>query len=128
MNVKHCVAAAGVAACLAGCASSSSDVVASYVSPLAYERHSCTQLQQEAERISARAVQLSGSQDGARTRDTIATTVGVIVFWPALFAVRGDNATTAELARMKGEMEAIERVSIQKKCGIQFQTQKPAGA
>jgi hypothetical protein len=29
--------------------------------------------------------------------------------------------TAAELARLKGEMDAIEQTSIRKKCGIQFQ-------
>jgi hypothetical protein len=106
---------------LTACANRSADVTASYVSPFTYQNHSCQQLSQEAERISARAVQLSGAQDSKATRDAVATTVGVIVFWPVLFAVRGDDATTAELARMKGEMEAIEKASIQKKCGITFQ-------
>lgn len=128
MNKMHLLAVIFAASALTGCASSSTDVVASYVSPLAYERHSCVQLQQEAERISARAVQLAGAQDSARTRDVVATTVGVIVLWPVLFAVRGDNATTAELARMKGEMEAIERTSIQKKCAIRFNREPPKEA
>ena len=42
------------------------------------------------------------------------------VFWPALFFVKGDDAKTAELARLKGETEAIEQASIRKNCGIQF--------
>jgi hypothetical protein len=114
------VAAAAVAL-LTGCASRSSEVTASYVSSLQYQNHTCLQLGQEAESISSRAVQLSGAQDSKATRDAVATTVGVVVFWPLLFAVRGDDNTTAELARMKGEMEAIERVSVQKNCGIKFQ-------
>jgi hypothetical protein len=32
----------------------------------------------------------------------------------------GDNAKTAELARLKGEMQATEAASIQKRCGIAF--------
>jgi hypothetical protein len=91
------------------------------VSSLQYQNHTCPQLAQEAESISARAVQLSGAQDSKATRDAVATTVGVVVFWPLLFAVRGDDNTTAELARMKGEMEAIERTSVLKNCGIKFQ-------
>ena len=51
------------------------------------------------------------------------TTVGVVIFWPALFFIDGDNQKTAELARLKGEMEALEQASIQKNCGIQFQRQ-----
>lgn len=55
------------------------------------------------------------------TSDAVATTVSVVIFWPALFFIGGDDATTAELSRLKGEMDAIERVSIEKKCGIVFE-------
>jgi hypothetical protein len=37
----------------------------------------------------------------------------------------GDGPTAAELSRLKGEMEALETVSIQKNCGIQFKRQAP---
>lgn len=107
--------AAGI---LTGCASRSDEIQASYVSPHAYSNHSCPQLREEAERISSKVAQLTGAQDSSRTRDGVATTVGVIIFWPMLFAVKGDGNTAAELARMKGEAEAIERASIHKKCGI----------
>ena len=111
---------------LASCASRSSEVTASYVSGLQYQGYTCVQLAQEAEAISSRAAQLAGAQDSKATRDAVATTVGVVVFWPMLFAVRGDDNTTAELSRMKGEMEAIERASIQKNCEIKFQRPPPA--
>jgi hypothetical protein len=115
------VAVAILAALAAGCASRSSEVTATYVSTLSYQSHTCPQLAAEAEHIASRAAQLSGAQDSKATRDAVATTVGIVVFWPLLFAVRGDDNTTAELGRMKGEMEAIERMSVQKNCGIKFQ-------
>ena len=99
-------AAAGLAA---GCASRSSEITASYVSPLPYEPLNCQQLAGEAERLSARAAQTAGVQDQKRSDDAVTTTVSVIIFWPALFALKGDGNTAAELARLKGEMEAIER-------------------
>ena len=34
-------------------------------------------------------------------------------------------AQIGEVARLKGEMEAVEHASIQKKCGIQFQRAEP---
>jgi hypothetical protein len=43
------------------------------------------------------------------------------LFWPAAFLVGGDKQTAAELAQMKGQMNAIEQASIAKKCNIQFQ-------
>jgi hypothetical protein len=106
---------------LAGCASRAENISAAYVSPFQYEKYSCDQLREEAGRISSRAAQVAGLQDTKATNDAVATGVGVIIFWPALFLIKGDATTGAELARLKGEMEAIEKVSITKKCNIQFQ-------
>ncbi|WP_315834446.1 hypothetical protein [Bradyrhizobium prioriisuperbiae] len=114
-------------AALAGCASSSSEIAPAYVSPVMYQQYTCAQLAQEAQGVSARAATLSGAQDQKRTNDAIATTAAVVIFWPAAFLVGGDKQTAAELAQMKGQMVAIEQASIQKKCGIQFQGQRPPG-
>jgi hypothetical protein len=54
------------------------------------------------------------------TRDAVVTTVGLVVFWPTLFLVGGNDQQTAELGRLRGELEALEQASIRKKCGIQF--------
>jgi hypothetical protein len=116
-----------IAAVLAGCASASSDITAAYVSPVMYQQYTCPQLAMEAQGISQRAASLSGAQDQKRTNDTIATTAAVIIFWPAAFFVGGDKQTAAELAQMKGQMVAIEQASVMKKCGIQFQGQRPPG-
>jgi len=122
------VGVVALAALLAGgCASSSDKITASYVSPLQYEGYNCRQLAEEAQRVSHRAAAAAGAQDSQATKDAVATTVGVVIFWPALFLIGGDKQNAAELARLKGEMEAIEQISIRKKCGIQFQRQE-AGA
>ena len=115
------------AALLAGCASKSSDISPTYVSPIMYQNHSCAQLAQEAQGISGRAAQVSGAQDQKRTSDQIATGVAIVVFWPAAFLVGGDGPVSAELANLKGQMVAVEHASIQKNCGIQFQ-RNAAGA
>jgi hypothetical protein len=39
--------------------------------------------------------------------------------------VKGDGQNAAELARLKGEFEAIEQASIQKNCGLRFQRSAP---
>jgi hypothetical protein len=39
--------------------------------------------------------------------------------------VKGNDTMTADLARLRGEMEAIEQVSIRKRCSIQFRRQAP---
>ncbi|MGO4573691.1 hypothetical protein [Microvirga sp. 2TAF3] len=104
----------------AGCASRSEDVAASYVSANAYQGYSCKELSQEAQRVSSAAAAAAGAQDSQRTKDAVATTAAVVIFWPAAFFVGGNNAQTAELARLKGHMQAIESASVQKKCGISF--------
>lgn len=125
MSFKVVVAVASAAVALGACAKPADRVTAAYVSPLSYQSYNCVQIGQEAERISARVMELTGAQNKKATGDAVATTVGVIIFWPALFFIGGDDATTAELARLKGEMDAIERVSIEKKCGIVFQKPPP---
>ena len=114
-------------AALAGCASSSADITPTYVSPMLYQSYNCQQLGLEAQSVSARAAALSGAQDSQRTKDTIATTAAVVIFWPAAFFVGGDKQTAAELAQLKGQMVSIEQASIAKKCNIQFQG-KPEGS
>lgn len=104
----------------AGCASRSEDVAAAYVSPMAYSSYSCRELGIEAQRVSAAAAAASGAQDSSRTKDVVATTAAVVIFWPAAFFVGGNGAQTAELARLKGQMQAVEEASIQKRCGIAF--------
>lgn len=122
--MKQAVVAGLVALGVMGCAKSADKVAASYVSPLTYNQYDCSQINMEAQRVSSRAQELTGAQNNKATGDAVATTVSLIVFWPALFFIGGDDHTTAELARLKGEMEAIERASIEKKCGIVFERPK----
>lgn len=105
---------------LAACASKSSNIQAAYVSPIQYQNYSCDQLLAEGRRVSSHAARVAGQQDKNRSSDAVMTGVAVVLFWPALFALEGDGQTAAELARLKGEMDAIEQASIQKNCGIQF--------
>jgi hypothetical protein len=116
-----------VAALTWGCATSSNEVAATYVSPYQFENLTCPQIAEEAQRISSRANELAGVQDSKRTKDQVATAVAVVVFWPAAFLVGGDDRNTAELARMRGELQALEKVAIRKRCNIQFQQAAPPG-
>lgn len=105
---------------VSSCATAPDKIEASYVSPLAYESYNCNQLSQEAERLSYRAADATGVQRKKAKNDAVATGVALVLFWPALFFIKGKGANEAEVARLKGEMEAIEKVSIQKGCDIQF--------
>jgi len=121
------VSVLALGAALGGCASSSTDIVPAYVSPVAYQSYTCQQLALEVQGVSQRAAALSGAQDSQRTKDGLVTAAAIVVFWPAAFFVGGDKQTAAELSMMKGQMVAIEQASNQKKCGIQFQGPRPPG-
>ncbi len=107
---------------LAGCATKPEKVKASYVSPVLYQNMGCTTLRAEAERVSERAIEMTGAQKKKAGNDAVATGVAIVLFWPAAFLVGGDDETTAELSRLKGQMEAIEGVSKKKGCGITFES------
>lgn len=111
------------AALLCGCASSSSDIRAAYVSQLQYQGLTCQQIAAEAARVSSRASEVAGVQDANRSNDQIRTGVAVVVFWPVLFLNNGDGPTAAELARLKGEYEALEKAAIEKNCNVQVRKQ-----
>src|SRR6478672_498950 len=125
MRVNRLLAASVVSTLLGACASSSSDIGGTYVSPVAYQSYNCQQLALEAQSVSTRAATLSGAQDSQRSKDQLATAAAIVIFWPAAFLVGGDKQTAAELAQMKGQMTAIEQASIARKCNIEFQGKPP---
>ncbi len=40
--------------------------------------------------------------------------VGMVLFWPSLFFIKGDGPAAVEFARLQGEMEALEKTAISK--------------
>src|SRR5689334_10100239 len=94
---------------LLGCATASKDIAAGYTSPMQYQKYDCDQLSAEAQRLQARVVQLGGRLDEASNNDKVLMGVGLVLFWPALFAIGGTKGQEAEYARMKGEYEAIQQ-------------------
>lgn len=104
---------------LSACAKKSEDISAYYVSPVAYQSFSCKQLSEEAARVSQRAGVAAGVQDKKAKGDGTAVAASLL-FWPAVFFIKGDKETAAEVARLKGEMEAIEQANTAKNCGIVF--------
>jgi len=101
---------------LAGCATASKDISPTYVSPMQYQSYDCQQLQMEAQRIQSRVAELGGRLDQAASNDKTITGVGIILFWPALFALGGTKSQEAEYGRLRGEYDAIQQAAIQKKC------------
>ena len=102
---------------LIGCASSPEDISASYVSPMQYQDYNCNQIRQELSRVSRRVNQVAGHQADEAQGDAVATGVGMVIFWPALFFLIGDDKED-ELKRLKGEYEALEKAAIKKECNV----------
>lgn len=101
---------------LMGCATSSKNIAPTYVSPMQYQAYDCDQITAEVTRLQARVNQLGGRLDEAASNDKALTAVGVILFWPALFALGGTKQQEAEYARLTGEYEALQQVAVMKKC------------
>ncbi|MQQ08779.1 hypothetical protein GFB49_09965 [Epibacterium sp. SM1979] len=112
---------------LSGCAEKSENVGEAYVSPLAFQSMSCKQIGQEARRVSARASTVAGVQDKNANNDAVATGVALVLFFPAAFFIKGNKENAAELARLKGELTALEQAANAKNCGIEF-AEKPANS
>ena len=70
-----------------GCATSSANIAASYTTPIQYQGYDCAQLTAEAQRIHGRVNQLAGRLDEAANNDKVIMGVGMVLFWPALFAL-----------------------------------------
>ncbi|WP_159589157.1 hypothetical protein [Chelativorans xinjiangense] len=118
--MKNHLALLACLALAAGCATKSTDIAANYVSATQYQNYSCAQLAEEARAVSAKAAQLSGTQDRRATNDKWIVGAGVVVFWPVLLLTKGNDHLAAELGQLKGEKEAIEAAARKKGCSIRF--------
>ena len=114
---KRCAAlVVSISVALSGCATSSKDIAANYVSPNQYAGYDCQQIAAEAARIQTRVVQLGGRLDQAAQNDAGIMAVGLLLFWPVLFALGGTKQQEAEYARLKGEYDALEQAAVVRKC------------
>ncbi len=113
---------------LSACSTASKDISPSYISPLQYKDYSCDQLTAEMQRISTRVTELGGRLDQAASNDKAITGVGLILFWPALFALGGTKQQEADYARLRGEYDAINQAAIQKDCKLNIAPNFPATA
>jgi uncharacterized protein YcfL len=112
--VKHSVIIVAALA-LSGCAAPPDRIVASDVSPTLYSHLDCRALNIEAQRIHSRLTNLTGAQRRAANNDTAMTAVTLVLFWPAMFLV-GRNDHAPEIARLRGEAEAVSIAARQRGC------------
>lgn len=104
---------------LAGCASHPDKIQTAYVSPMKYQEYSCKQIALEMDYVGQRTTTLYQKLKNKRTADNWQMGAGMVLFWPALFALEGgDGPEAAHYAQLKGEFEALRETSVQKECGV----------
>ncbi|WP_201352306.1 hypothetical protein [Hydrogenimonas urashimensis] len=98
-----------------GCAKKSTEVQAAYVPKSKYIDKECKLLENDMENVSYRLADVTKSQDSAHNRDVAMAVVGTVLFWPAYFVLfAGDSE--AQLAKLKGEFEAIDEAMVYNHC------------
>lgn len=107
-------------ACLAqaACARGPESIEARYVSPNAYQSWSCDQLTEERLRLTGEVQRVSGLQRENAAADAIMMTVGIVVFWPMLFGLAMTKDRKDELARLKGEYDAVDLSMRSRQCTV----------
>lgn len=107
--------AAAAALALSACAPDPSSIAPAYVSPVAYSGLDCAAMNAEASRLSARLASVTGQQQEAASSDAALTAVTLILFWPAIFWIGGGDQSD-ELARLRGEAEALQAAAVARGC------------
>jgi len=115
MTIIKTITALTVAATMAGCAASPESIAPAYVSPNAFASKSCGQLNASAAQINARLATATGQQAQQAGNDAAMTAVALILFWPAAFAIGGNDQAPA-IAQMRGEAQAIQSAAVARGC------------
>jgi hypothetical protein len=99
-----------------GCAHSSEEIAAQPVPTSTFDGYECSKIASEGDRMAARLAELKTEVDETADDDELTTTVGILVFPPLLFFLKGDGAEATEYSRLKGEYAALQEVAVQKQC------------
>lgn len=99
-------------------AKTSSEVAPELISPSMYRGMSCGELRAEAQSVKNATPALAAAVDKEYNNDKALEAVAWILFWPAALAMDGNDAEAAQLARAKGQLEAITAQMRSKGCRI----------
>ena len=91
-------------------------VKAVYVSPVKYEKYSCTKLKNEIDKISQRATIVSASLENINARNTAMAVSGPLIVLPTVWTSTAEVET--ELSKLNGKYNALKTVAKQKKCSF----------
>jgi hypothetical protein len=98
---------------ISSCATAPENIAPSYVSEMSYNSWTCEQLAQEQPRLVAALARAYDAQTKARSNDI----AGVILLGLPVSTLSGSNMA-GEVARLKGELDALQRTAILKNCFI----------
>ena len=119
MKIKKSLVCLVATILLFGCATPPNKIAAQYISPLKYKDYDEDQIVLEMDHIGRRTNELYHSLKKKANTDKAQMGLGLILFWPALFALEGgDGPEATEYARLKGEYEALRTVAVQKKISL----------
>lgn len=113
--VRTVFAVVSVLACffVIGCASSPESIAPAYISDMSYSHWTCEQLGQEQPRLVSALATACDAQRRCRANDT----AGVIFLGLPVSSLSGSNMAS-EVARLKGELQALQRAGILKNCSL----------
>jgi hypothetical protein len=98
---------------LGGCATAPENIAPIYVSDFSYSNWTCKQMAEEQPRLVAALATASAAQTQARNDDI----AGVILIGLPVSSLSGSNMAH-EVARLKGELQALQRAAILKNCSL----------
>jgi hypothetical protein len=116
-HVTRTVAALFAASSVA-CTTSPDSVQARYISPVAYSAWQCDQLLEERARLTGEVRKFTDLQRENANADAAMMTVGIVLLWPVLFGLAATKDRKEDLARVKGEYEAVDQALRNKGCQI----------
>ena len=103
---------------LSSCATATKNILPTYVDPLQYEQYDCSQIGSEMESVTRELNQSYSECKSHASRDELFMLGAFLVTGPLAIvpAVINDSESTERFAQLQGELEALEKVSIQKEC------------
>lgn len=116
-RLRHVMGGAALASAICGCATRSADVAPLPEDAALFADRNCEQLFEESDRVQLRAADVAYAVDARVGNNMIALSLGAMVFWPALLAMRPDGPEAHELAQLKGRHEALRRAAARLHCG-----------
>ena len=119
-SIKAAASVLAATALLAGCASSPKNIKAAYVSPTKYQSLSCDQIAMERSAVLYRSNIVYHSLRKRADTDAAVMGVGTVLFLPALFFLKGNNAKAAEFAHLQGDYNVLRLNSEDRGCRIDF--------